>query len=157
MVELFRAQHGTLRHPSLRIHIRIASTERIFNESVQQPRASDWPEQGRLSLVISCMCCLLPLPQEIDLGMLASETDDKIEQLRLGWFSILEKTDTDDPQNRFRIGLLKLGYSYARLVALSFGFQHAFGKSNTDENPFLNRVRHCFILIRSFRPLSLGL
>jgi hypothetical protein len=79
------------------------------------------------------------LNKEIDLGMLASETDDKIEQLRLGWFSILEKTDIDDPQNCFRIGLLKLGYSYARLVALSFGFQHAFGKSNTDENPFLNR------------------
>lgn len=82
--------------------------------------------------------------------MLASETDDKIEQLRLGWFSILEKTDIDDPQNCFRIGLLKLGYSYARLVALSFGFQHAFGKSNTDENPFLNRVRH-FFLYRSGR------
>ncbi|KAF8271195.1 hypothetical protein EI94DRAFT_1797367 [Lactarius quietus] len=79
------------------------------------------------------------LNKEIDLGKLASETDDKIEQLRLRWFSLLEKTDTSDPQNCFRIGLLKLGYSYARLVALSFGFQHAFGKSNTDENPFLNR------------------
>jgi len=32
-----------------------------------------------------------------------------------------------------------LAYSYARLVALSFGFQHAFGKNNTDENPFLTR------------------
>ncbi len=55
---------------------------------------------------------------------------------------MFEKTDRDEPQNRFRIGLLKLGYSYARLVALAFGFQHAFGKGTTDENPFLNRVRH---------------
>ena len=85
--------------------------------------------------------------QEIDLGRLASETDDKIEELRLRWFSLLDKTDTDEPQNRYRIGLLKLGYSYARLVALAFGFQHAFGKSNTDENPFLNRVRHQFLSI----------
>ncbi|KAH9064023.1 hypothetical protein EDB87DRAFT_1701527 [Lactarius vividus] len=79
------------------------------------------------------------LNKEIDLGKLASDTDDKIEQLRLRWFDMLEKTDIDEPQNRFRIGLLKLGYSYARLVALAFGFQHAFGKSNTDENPFLIR------------------
>ncbi|KAH9168828.1 hypothetical protein EDB89DRAFT_2073548 [Lactarius sanguifluus] len=79
------------------------------------------------------------LNKEIDLGKLASDTDDKIEQLRLRWFDMLEKTNIDEPQNRFRIGLLKLGYSYARLVALAFGFQHAFGKSNTDENPFLIR------------------
>lgn len=52
----------------------------------------------------------------------------------------LEKTDQTDPQNRFRSGLLRLAYSYARLVALSFGFQHAFGKNNVDENPFLERV-----------------
>lgn len=45
-----------------------------------------------------------------------------------------------DPQNRFRSGLLNLAGSYMRLVALSFGFQHAFGKNNTDENPFLLRV-----------------
>ena len=87
-----------------------------------------------------------PLLQEIDLGKLASEADDKIEELRLQWFTILEKTDTDDPQNCFRIGLLKLAYSYARLVALAFGFQHAFGKSNTDENPFLYRVRRSIFL-----------
>jgi hypothetical protein len=53
---------------------------------------------------------------------------------------VLEQTDLTDPQNRFRSGLLKLAYSYARLVVLSFGFQHAFGKNNQDENPFLNRV-----------------
>jgi hypothetical protein len=86
--------------------------------------------------------CSLTSSKEIDLGRLATETDDKIESLRLQWFSEMKKTDTNDPQNRFRIGLLKLGYSYARLVALAFGFQHAFGKSNKDENPFLKRVCH---------------
>lgn len=35
-----------------------------------------------------------------------------------------------------------MAYSYARLVALAFGFQHAFGKGHTDENPFLKRVRY---------------
>jgi hypothetical protein len=52
-----------------------------------------------------------------------------------------------DPQNRFRSGLLKLAISYARLVALSFGFQHAFGKNNADENPFLMRVSDFFVEI----------
>ena len=87
--------------------------------------------------------------QEIDLGRLASETDDKIEELRLRWFGKFEKTDTEEPQNRFRIGLLKVGYGYARLVALAFGFQHAFGKGSADENPFLNRVRTSPVLVYS--------
>jgi hypothetical protein len=46
-----------------------------------------------------------------------------------------------DPQNSFRTGLLRLAYPYSRLVALSYGFQHAFGKGRNDENPFLLRVR----------------
>jgi len=84
---------------------------------------------------------LSPSLQEIDLGRLASETDDKLQELREQWFDKLKQSDSNEPQNRFRIGLLRLAYSYARLVALSFGFQHAFGKSDTDENPFLKRVR----------------
>jgi len=79
------------------------------------------------------------LNKEIDLGLLASETDDELENLRQQWFSKFKQTDSNEPQNRFRIGLLRLAYSYARLVALAYGFQHAFGKSNTDENPFLKR------------------
>jgi hypothetical protein len=47
----------------------------------------------------------------------------------------------NDVQNRFRLGLLKLAYSYARLVALSLGFQHVFGKNNrVDESSLLQRV-----------------
>lgn len=58
------------------------------------------------------------------------------------WFSKIAKTDLNDPQNCFRTGLLRLAYSYSRLVALSYGFQHAFGKvDDVDENPFLMRVR----------------
>jgi hypothetical protein len=74
------------------------------------------------------------------LEAIASRTDEELQLLQDKWQQILEQTDMTDPQNRFRSGLLKLAYSYARLVALSYGFQHAFGKNNTDENPFLNRV-----------------
>lgn len=48
--------------------------------------------------------------------------------------------DMSDEQFCFRTGLLKLAYSYARMVALSYAFQHAFGKAGMDENPFLTRV-----------------
>ncbi|KAI0058645.1 hypothetical protein BV25DRAFT_1829880 [Artomyces pyxidatus] len=79
------------------------------------------------------------LNKEIDLEKLATETDDKIQHRRDQWFALLAKTDTSNVQNRFRIGLLKLAFSYARLVVLAFGFQHAFGKSVTEENPFVIR------------------
>ena len=71
--------------------------------------------------------------------MIATETDDELQNLGDRWFAILDKTDQTDPQNRFRTGLLRLAYSYSRLVALSFGFQHAFGKNNTEDH-FLTRV-----------------
>ncbi|KAA1467573.1 hypothetical protein DENSPDRAFT_901490 [Dentipellis sp. KUC8613] len=79
------------------------------------------------------------LNKEIDLQELATEYDDKLQRLRDSWFERLAQTDLNDVQNRFRIGLLRLAYSYARLVALAYGFQHAFGKKETDENPFLAR------------------
>jgi hypothetical protein len=80
--------------------------------------------------------------QEADFELIATETDDKLVQVGEKWFARLAKTDMTDPMNCFRTGLLRLAYSYARLIALSFGFQHAFGKSEngTDENPFLLRV-----------------
>jgi hypothetical protein len=59
------------------------------------------------------------------------ETDDKFQQLGAEWFSLLAKTDTSNVESHFRIGLLKLAFSYARLVALAFGFQHAFGKRSS--------------------------
>jgi len=73
---------------------------------------------------------------------MATETDDKLVELQKQWFTVLNTTDQTDPQNVFRSDLLKLAYSYSRLIALSFGFQHAFGKNNTDENPFLMRCLH---------------
>ena len=49
----------------------------------------------------------------------------------------------DGPQCHFRIGLLRLAYSYARLSVLSVGFQHTFGKaSSNSEVPFLWRVSY---------------
>ncbi|PPQ69168.1 hypothetical protein CVT26_003542 [Gymnopilus dilepis] len=80
------------------------------------------------------------LNKDVDFERIATETDDELQALRNRWFSVLEHTDMTDPQNRFRTGLLRLAYSYARLVALSYGFQHAFGKNEgKDENPFLMR------------------
>ena len=78
--------------------------------------------------------------QEVDFERLASETDDQLAQLEEKWFATLATTDTSNPQNHFRSALLRLGYSYARLIALSFGFQHHFSKNHTIENPFLQRV-----------------
>ncbi|GLB40175.1 putative fungal specific transcription factor [Lyophyllum shimeji] len=79
------------------------------------------------------------LNKNVDFEKIATETDDELKRLGTKWMAILETTDMTDPQNRFRTGLLRLAYPYARLIALSYGFQHAFGKNNTDENPFLTR------------------
>jgi len=81
----------------------------------------------------------------VDFEALATQADDDLQRLKAKWFAILDQTDMTDPQNCFRTGLLRLAYSYARLIALSYGFQHAFGKSDgQDENPFLMRVRFEF-------------
>nr|GAT60822.1 predicted protein [Mycena chlorophos] len=79
------------------------------------------------------------LNKNLDFELAASETDEELKLLGDKWQKLVNEEPDDDPQNKFRNGLLKLAYSYARLVALSFGFQHAFGKNNTDENPFLMR------------------
>ena len=79
--------------------------------------------------------------QDVDFEKLATETDDQLVALSEKWFAILATTDMSDPQNRFRTGLLRLAYSYGRLIALSFGFQHHFSKNHTIENPFFLRVR----------------
>lgn len=80
------------------------------------------------------------LNKNIDVAQIASETDDRLAALEESWKPILCNAKTDDPQFRFRIGLLKLAYSYARLSVLSVGFQHSFGKASpSSEVPFLWR------------------
>ncbi|KAG5354121.1 hypothetical protein C0989_007482 [Termitomyces sp. Mn162] len=79
------------------------------------------------------------LNKNVDFERIATETDDVLKRLAAKWNAILEQGDMSDPQNSFRTGLIQLAYPYARLVALSYGFQHAFGKNHTDENPFLKR------------------
>jgi len=80
------------------------------------------------------------LNKEVDFEKIATEVDDELKAHEEKWSVILRETDMTDPQNCFRTGLLHLAHSYARLAALSYGFQHAFGKNNgTDENPFLMR------------------
>ncbi|TFK49594.1 hypothetical protein OE88DRAFT_357610 [Heliocybe sulcata] len=76
-----------------------------------------------------------------DFEAIATGADEQLKSLGEMWFACIEQQDLSDPQVRFRSGLLKLAYSYARLVALSYGFQHSFGKSDTGDNPFLIR---CF-------------
>lgn len=89
------------------------------------------------------------LNKEVDFEAIATAADDQIKALGEKWMrTIHEKTDLNDPQNSFRIGLLRLAYSYSRLIALSYGFQHAFGKDGgKDENPFLQRVR-CLVVFK---------
>ncbi|KAG6876221.1 hypothetical protein C0993_004878 [Termitomyces sp. T159_Od127] len=79
------------------------------------------------------------LNKSVDFEKIATETDEELKTLADKWNAILEQGDLSDPQNSFRTGLIQLAYPYARLVALSYGFQHAFGKNHTDENPFLKR------------------
>lgn len=80
------------------------------------------------------------LNKDVDFESLATQTDDDLQRLKAKWFAILDKTDMTDPENCFRTGLLRIAYSYGRLIALSYGFQHAFGKNDgQDENPFLMR------------------
>ncbi|KAF5367470.1 hypothetical protein D9758_003782 [Tetrapyrgos nigripes] len=82
------------------------------------------------------------LNKEVDFERLAAETDEELQQLEERWFPILDKNvDPNDRQGLLRTGLLKLAFSYARLIALSYGFQHAFGKNNFNENPFLMRCK----------------
>lgn len=80
------------------------------------------------------------LNKEVDFEAIATRTDDELQGLEQHWFPILAEKGNGNAQARFRTGLLRLAYSYARLIALSYGFQHAFGKNDgLDENPFLQR------------------
>jgi len=79
------------------------------------------------------------LNKNADFEVISTATDDELQALGNKWFALLDTTDMQVRQNRFRTGLLRLAYSYSRLIALSYGFQHAFGKNTSEENPFLNR------------------
>jgi len=74
------------------------------------------------------------LNKDADFKQIATETDDELQSLGERWFALLDQTDQTDPQNRFRTGLLRLAYSYSRVVVLAFGL-----KNNTDEGHFLTR------------------
>jgi len=81
------------------------------------------------------------LDTHADFEAIATHADEQLKSLGEKWFACIEQQDLSDPQIRFRSGLLKLAYGYARLVALSYGFQNSFGKGHTEDNPFLIR---CF-------------
>ncbi|GJE88589.1 Zn(II)2Cys6 transcription factor [Phanerochaete sordida] len=79
--------------------------------------------------------------KNLDIADLASRTDDELAATWATWtVHIREHTDPDDRQCKFRTGLLRLAYSYARTTVLSWGFQYAFGKSNLGRDvDLLNR------------------
>ncbi|KIK63161.1 hypothetical protein GYMLUDRAFT_41485 [Collybiopsis luxurians FD-317 M1] len=78
--------------------------------------------------------------KDADFVKIAAETDEEFLALQNKWYPILdENVDKNDAPGNFRLGLLKLAFGYARLIVLSYGFQHAFGKNSSDDNPFLER------------------
>lgn len=83
------------------------------------------------------------LDKRLDFSALASEYDGKLSAREAEWAELLrEKTDVTDPQARFRNSLLRLAYRYARLVVLSYGFQHSFDKDSNgsqDQTSFFDR------------------
>jgi hypothetical protein len=79
--------------------------------------------------------------QDVDLRKLACDTDEELQHLANKWFTILDAIPYPDNQTRFRTGLLRLAYNYARLCCLSYGFHYAFSKKNVDETTLFNRVR----------------
>lgn len=80
--------------------------------------------------------------RNIDIAEHASRADDELAHTWNVWIArIRDATDPKDRQCKFRTGLLRLAYSYARMTVLSFGFQYAFGKSNLGRDvDLLNRV-----------------
>ncbi|TCD60602.1 hypothetical protein EIP91_009820 [Steccherinum ochraceum] len=77
-----------------------------------------------------------PAGMGFNVAQLASETDDKLAHLWESWIALIRQHDPKDAQSTFRNGLLRLAYSYARLSALSFGFQYDFAKK-PEGNDFL--------------------
>ncbi|KAJ7067184.1 hypothetical protein C8F01DRAFT_1365332 [Mycena amicta] len=69
------------------------------------------------------------LNKAVDIECIASETDEQLKQVSDKWQALLRE------ENR----LERFAKQYTRLVVLSFGFRHAFGRNNIDENPFFMR------------------
>lgn len=92
---------------------------------------------------------LTAVVQNLDIADLASKTDDELTSTWSTWIArIRQHTDPNDRQCKFRTGLLRLAYSYARMTVLSFGFQYAFGKSNLGRDvDLLNRVSNIMVLV----------
>lgn len=80
------------------------------------------------------------LNKSTNFTQIASETDDELASVGAHWFHQLDSIEPKSAMFIFRTGLLKMVFSYARLVVLSSGLQHA-KEDHLDENSFLMR---CF-------------
>jgi hypothetical protein len=78
-------------------------------------------------------------PKSANFTQIASDTDDELARVGAHWFHQLDGIEPKSAMFIFRTGLLKMAFSYARLVALSSGLQHA-KEDHLDENSFLMRV-----------------
>jgi hypothetical protein len=110
-----------------------------------------------LNMVCFRLCAREPLvPKLMDhvksanLTQLATETDDELASVGDHWFKQL---DEFKKPNLFRNGLLKMVFSYSRLLVLSFGLQHA-KEDYLDENSFLMRVSNFFATSSCLIPSS---
>ncbi|KAH8112586.1 hypothetical protein DFH11DRAFT_463167 [Phellopilus nigrolimitatus] len=80
------------------------------------------------------------LNKDLDLNGLSSEIDEKLVADEAEWTKrLVQNTDPNDSQGCFRNSLVKLAYRYSRLIVLSFGFQHSFGKGQSDQSSFFDR------------------
>ena len=90
--------------------------------------------------------------KKLDIAELASRTDDELAHTWSIWIArIRDHTDPNDRQCKFRTGLLRLAYSYARMTVLSFGFQYAFGKNHLGQDmDLLTRVSLAILRVRLY-------
>ncbi|TFK93973.1 hypothetical protein K466DRAFT_593952 [Polyporus arcularius HHB13444] len=68
------------------------------------------------------------LNKNLDVTVEASRTDDQLARLWETWAARMREENNNSPVFQFRMHLLKVAISYARMTALAFAFQHAFGR-----------------------------
>lgn len=99
------------------------------------------------------------LVQNIDFETLACETDDSLVALRERWQPIFAaNNDPTDLCAKFRMSLINLAISYARLVALSIGMKR---HSGTTVDPCITRCWHaacdvCLVVVNELNSAELS-
>ena len=74
---------------------------------------------------------LLISHQNLDVTAEASQTDDQLARLWETWAARMRDENNKSPVFQFRMHLLRVAISYARMTALAFAFQHTFGRDSS--------------------------